>query len=84
MDKVLFINACIRPNSRTFELAKLVLGNLSKEVEEVNLYAEKLLPLDLDGLELRDKCAVNNDFSSDVFSLAKQFAKAETIVIAAP
>ena len=84
MGKILFINACVRPNSRTLELAKCVLDKLSGKVEEVNLYSEELLPLNLNELELREKSAKSKDFSDDVFSLAKQFASAETIVIAAP
>ena len=84
MDKVLFINACVRPSSRTYELAKHVLDKLSKSVEEVNLYKENLLPLDLAQMELRDKSAREKDFSDSAFNLAKQFANAETIVLAAP
>ena len=84
MDKILFVNACIRPNSRTLELAKFVLAKLCGEVEEVKLSNEKLSPLTLKELELRDICAKNKDFSNDAFSLAKQFASADTIVIAAP
>ena len=37
MDKILFINACIRENSRTLELAKYVLDKIGKEVEEVKI-----------------------------------------------
>ncbi len=84
MEKILFINACVRPNSRTLELAKFVLEKLSGEVEEVNLYNEELSPLDLCEMELRDKATLSKDFSNEVFKLAKQFANAETIVVAAP
>ena len=48
MENILFINACVRKNSRTLELAKYVLNNLSREVEEVNLYKEELLPLSVE------------------------------------
>ena len=84
MEKILFINACVRPNSRTKELAKHVLLKLSGEVEEVKLYNEELMPLDLEEMGLRDKSAKNKNFTNSVFNLAKQFADAETIVIAAP
>ena len=84
MSKILFINACVRPNSRTLELAKHVLKKLSGEVEEVELYKEDLSPLNLAEMELRDNAAKEKDFSSSAFSLAKQFALAETIVVAAP
>ena len=84
MAKILFINACVRPNSRTLELAKHVLGQLSGDVEEVKLYEEKLTPLDLSEMEMRDKAARTKDFSNEIFALARQFSCAETIVIAAP
>ncbi len=84
MEKILFINACVRPNSRTLELAKYVIEKLSGKVEEVKLYEEELLPLTLKEMEIREKSNKNNDFSSDIFNLSKQFAKAGVIVIAAP
>ena len=84
MDKILFINACIRPCSRTLELARSVLEKLHGQIEEVKLYEKGLSPLTLEELETRDKAAKNNDFSNGIFDLASQFAKAELIVIAAP
>ena len=84
MEKILFINACIRPNSRTLELAKHVLEKLTGEVEEVKLYDEELLPLTLKEMELRDRAAKSRDFSDDAFKPAKQFAGADVVVIAAP
>ena len=84
MGKILFINACVRPNSRTLELAKYVLSKLSGRVEEVKLYNEELMPLGLEEMDIRDKAGQTKDFSNPVFALAKQFANAETIVIAAP
>ena len=84
MEKILFINACIRPNSRTLELAKHVLSKLSGKVEEVKLYNEELLPLGLEEMVLRDFVVQSKDFSNSIFNLARQFANAETIVISAP
>ena len=84
MAKILFINACVRPNSRTLVLAKYVLEGLSGEVEEVKLYDEKLAPLDLAEMKIRDDAAHSKDFSGENFSLARRFADAEIIVIAAP
>ena len=37
MDKILFINACVREESRTLALAKEVLSRLEGNIEEVNL-----------------------------------------------
>ena len=84
MEKVLFINACVRPNSRTLELAKHVLEKLSCEIEEIKLYEKELSPLDLECMQIRHDAASRKDFSNSVFDLAKQFASATAIVIAAP
>ena len=84
MEKILFINACVRPSSRTLELAKHVLSKLSGSTLEVKLYSEELSPLNLEEMELRNISAKSKNFTNSVFNLAKQFASAETIVIAAP
>lgn len=84
MDKILFINACVRPCSRTLELAKTLLQRLKGEILEVRLQEMPMAALDLNGLEKRDQAAQKNDFSDPVFSVAKQFAAADIIVIAAP
>ena len=84
MQEILFINACVRPNSRTLELAKHVLSKLSGSIEEVKLYDEQLSPLTLTELTIRDRASKENDYSSELFKLAKQFASADTIVVAAP
>ena len=84
MSDILFVNACVRENSRTLELAKHVLGTLEGEVEEVKLYELDLAPLDAEGLKARDAAVAAKDFSDSRFDLARQFASAKTIVIAAP
>lgn len=84
MGKVLFLNACIRENSRTLELAQDVLTKLSQEVEEVKLYDLNLKPVDMADLQIREAAKRENDFSNKMFDLAKQFANAEIILIAAP
>ena len=84
MDKILFINACVRPNSRTLDLAKHVISRLSGRIEEVKLYEKELSSLTLKEMEIRDKSAENKDFSSEIFNLPKQFATSDVIVIAAP
>ena len=84
MAKILFVNACIRENSRTLELSKCVLSKLNGDIEEVKLFDLNILPLDKKGLEIREEAAITKDFSSDYFALAKQFANAEIIVVGAP
>ena len=84
MDKILFLNACVRPCSRTRELAEALLQKLAGNVEEVRLHEMTLPMLDLEGLEKRDRSGRENDFSDSVFDAARQFASADVIVIAAP
>ena len=84
MDKILFINACVRPCSRTLELAETLLEKLGGDVQEVRLQELSLPLLDLKGMEKRNQAARENDFSDPVFDAAKQFAAADVIVIAAP
>ena len=84
MDKILFLNACVRPDSRTLVLAETLLNNLQGEVQELRLYETTQPFLDLDGIEKRYLAAQNNDFSDPAFDTAKQFADADIIVIAAP
>lgn len=84
MDKILLINACARPGSRTRQLAQSVLNKMDGTVEEVWLYDRTLTALDAGGIEKREQAARNQDFSDPVFDLAKQFAAADRIVVAAP
>ena len=84
MEKILFIDACVRPNSRTRELAQVVLENLQGDVQKIALYEESLQPLDLQTMEKRDEAARTGEYKDPVFERALQFAQADTIVIAAP
>ena len=84
MDKILLVNACARPGSRTRQLTQSVLDKLEGTVEEVWLYDRTLTALDAEGIEKREQAAHNRDFSDPVFDLAKQFAAADRIVVAAP
>lgn len=81
---ILFINGCVRENSRTFALAQEVLSNLSGDVQQVSLYPDGPEGLTEQKLCLRDTLLAKNEFDDPMFRWAKQFAEAETIVIAAP
>ena len=81
---ILYINCCVRKESRTKRLAQAVLNRLGDEITEIDLFKEKLSPLDLDTLERRTLLSEKEDFSDKMFDKAKQFASADTIVIAAP
>ena len=53
-NKILFINACQRENSRTEELARYLLNKLEGEKNEIDLFEENIQPLDVKGLEKRN------------------------------
>ena len=84
MEEILFINACARQNSRTLDLAQSLLEKIEGDVQRLDLYETQLSPLDEQGIVFREQASKEHDFSDKVFDLAKQFAKADTIVIAAP
>ena len=48
MKKILFVNACVRPESRTMILARHLLSKLEGNVEELDLGAEDIKNLDLE------------------------------------
>ncbi len=81
---LLFVDACARPQSRTLKIAENIAKKLSADWETVNLYEEKLLPLDYCALLKRDKAAQSADFSDEMFRFAKQFKEADEILVAAP
>lgn len=81
---VLFINACVRGNSRTKRLADSLLSTWTDEVMEVRLWEIDFPKTDESYLAIRDQLIAENAFGDPMFSLANQFAKADQIVIAAP
>ena len=81
---VLFVNGCVRENSRTLELAEAVLEQLPKDMEEVRLYPDGPEGLDAERLHLRDALLAEQNYDHPMFRAARQFAAADTVVIAAP
>jgi len=85
MDRpILFINACVRGESRTKKLAEKLLEKLNRPVEEVRLEEINFPIVDEDFLNMRDRLISEGSLDIPVFKLARQFSEAETIVIAAP
>lgn len=80
----LYINCCVREESRTDRLARAVLNKLGGNFTELNLYKENLKPLDRETLNKRTTLIEQGDYSDPMFDYAKQFASADKIVIAAP
>ena len=80
----LYINCCVREESRTDRLARAVLQKLGGDFTELKLYEANLKPLDRDTMNKRTALIERGDYSDPMFDYAKQFASADTIVIAAP
>ena len=80
---ILFVNTCVRPQSRTRRLAMEVLGRISHG-ENVTEIKPSNSPLSYETLELRTKLSEAGDFSNPIFDDAKLFASASQIVMAAP
>lgn len=82
---ILFINACVRKESRTKRLADHVIASLAdKDIKEIRLW-EMLLPkVDEAFINRRTAFCNRGDFSDPIFVPGKDFAAADTIVIAAP
>ena len=80
----LFINACVRPASRTLRLARRVLEYLDGDVTELDLQCEELSPLTAETLRARDDVLSRSARGDPMLRYARQFAEAEQIVVAAP
>ena len=80
----LYINCCVREESRTDRLARAVLQKLGGDFTELKLYEANLKPLDRDTMNKRTALIERGDYSDPMFDYAKQFTSADTIVIAAP
>ena len=83
-NKILFVNACVRENSRTLALSEYFLGLLDGEIEEIDLNQERIQPLTRDSLALRKELVRKRKYDDPMLKYAKAFAAADTIVVAAP
>lgn len=81
---ILYINACVRKESRTKRLAEKLLEKLDRPFEEVRLEEIAFSVSNEEYLKLRDRLLSEGDFRNALFALARQFSEAETVVIAAP
>ena len=81
---VLFINGCVREESRTLELAKTVLSKESDEIQEICLYPGGSDGLTAEKLQQRNELLQNKAYDHPMFDWARQFAQADAIVLAAP
>ena len=81
---ILFINACVRERSRTRRLAERLLSRLGGDVVELRLSEVSFPTADQAFLNERDRLITASDFANPMFDVARQFAQADQIVIAAP
>lgn len=84
MSNILFVNACVRPESRTLKLANHILSKLNGDIQEVNLEKENIQPLNLETLNQRGELLRVENYDAPMLKYARQFAAAEIVVIAAP
>ena len=90
MRKILYVNACVKRDiaSRTDRLAQAYLNKCLESqdcsLSIVNLEDTIMYPLSGKSLAEREKAIANNDFSGSAFELARNFAAADEVVIAAP
>lgn len=81
---ILYINACVRPESRTDELARELLRQLGEPYTERKLADEGLSVLTEERLEYRTEQIDRGNLDDPMFAYAREFADADTIVVAAP
>lgn len=81
---ILFINACVRKESRTLVLAKEILSKMQGNITEIDLAKENLAPLNCISLQERERLLKSKEMDAPMLQYAKQFAQADEIVIAAP
>ena len=81
---ILLINACVREKSRTWRLTEALLKTLSGEIQEVKLAEMRFPTADGEFLKRRDALIAEERWEDPLFSPARQFAAADTVVVAAP
>lgn len=84
MERILFINACVREDSRTLKLARRVIARMDGEVTERILENEDIKPLNGILLRQRDGIIARGETDAPMLRYAREFAAADRIVIAAP
>lgn len=82
--KILFVNACVREQSRTRKLAEEVLKELGGNYDEIKPQAEAFGIRDEEFIDGRNRDTSEGVPDREKYHLAYQFAGADAIVIAAP
>ena len=87
---ILFVNACVRKESRTLGLAETLLSRLAEThpewgtVDRLDLDANGPMPLSGATLAERDAVRERGDLDDPMLAYARELARADAVVIAAP
>ncbi len=82
---ILYLDCCVRETSRTRRLAAALLEKLGEDERRTRyLYKEKLSALDEERLLERERLLAAGEYDAPAFRYAREWAEADTIVIAAP
>ncbi len=81
---ILFVDACVRKDSRTLRLAEHLLNTLGEPYERLRLADCSFPAADEKFLTERDRLIYEGNFTAPLFEYAARFARADAIVIAAP
>ena len=81
---LLYVDACVRGDSRTKRLADCLVRTLQKPYTRLRLEACAFPKVDEAFLNRRDRLIGEGSFADPMFDYARQFAEADEIVIAAP
>ena len=82
--KILFVNACVRRNSRTRFLAEQVIRHLNGTVVQANPVTTTQPITSEEFIINRTDATSKMDFADPAYAPARQFAEADIIVVAAP
>lgn len=86
--RALFVNACVREESRTRRLCEAYIrtrwNRQDLVVKEVELNREFLVPLTRESLSQRDRDIADGNLSGEAYAHARAFAEADEILIGAP
>ena len=81
---ILYINACVRKNSRTRLLAEYLLSKMDDEIVEIKVHDLEYPKMDEDFINLRNAAGAQKNYDAPCAALSRQFTQADTIVVAAP
>ncbi|MBQ4239471.1 MAG: NAD(P)H-dependent oxidoreductase [Ruminococcus sp.] len=81
---ILYVNACVRSDSRTKRLSEYLLSKLHDDMTEHRLCEIDFPKADEGFLRHRDSLTGKGGYGDELFRYARDFAAADTIVIASP